>query len=132
MTARAALIQDDEQIDDDFEQHDDCQFDEHDSELEPISETLLIDETEGDEGQFLGVTLRVMSASETPSEDDWLRRSLFRTTCTSGGKACSVIVDGGSVKNFVSQDMVDKLGLRVERLDRPYKIAWVNGVSRCL
>ena len=32
-----------------------------------------------------------------PSKDEsWLRNNIFHTKCTSGGKVCNVIIDGGS------------------------------------
>ena len=37
---------------------------------------------------------------------------------------CSVVIDSGSIENFVSQEMVDKLALRIEQLSSPYKVAW--------
>lgn len=29
-------------------------------------------------------------------KEDWLRRNIFHTTCTIGGKVCKLIIDGGS------------------------------------
>ena len=34
------------------------------------------------------------------------RTSFFKTHCKSGGKVCKVIVDGGSMDNLVTKDMV--------------------------
>ncbi|GFY81054.1 hypothetical protein Acr_01g0008630 [Actinidia rufa] len=49
------------------------------------------------EGQFL-VIHRVMLALKAPSDDRWLRRILFHTTCTVGAKLCSVAwVKGGEI-----------------------------------
>ena len=68
-----------------------------------------------------------MLAPKAPFDGRWLRRSLFRTTCTAGAKLCSVIIDSGSTENFVSQEMVDKLSLGTETLTKPYKVAWFKG-----
>ena len=61
---------------------------------------------------------------EKSTDDSWLRTNIFQTRCTSGGKVCQVIVDGGSCENMVSKEMVDKLNLQCEKLPRPYRIAW--------
>ena len=44
---------------------------------------------------------------EKGNDDSWLRTNKFRTRCTSGGKVCQVIVDGGSCENMVSKEMVE-------------------------
>ena len=70
--------------------------------------------------------------------DSWLRTNIFRTRCTSGGKVCQVIIDGGSCENMVSKEMVDKLNLQCEKHPHPYRIAWfkkgneVTVDKRCL
>ena len=46
---------------------------------------------DGDVDQFLMIH-RVMLAPKASFDDRWLRRSLFRTTCTVGAKLCSVII----------------------------------------
>ena len=43
-----------------------------------------------------------------------------------GGKICSLIIDGGSCANVVSQTMVDKLKLMVTPHPKPYTIQWLN------
>ena len=49
-----------------------------------------------------------------------------------------MVIDSGSTKNFVSQEMVDKLSLETEKLVKPYKVAWfkegveVPKTHRCL
>lgn len=59
-------------------------------------------------------------------EDNWLRRNIFHTKCTSHGKICSVIIDGGSFENVVSAIMVDKLCLKTEKHPNPYKLSWLK------
>lgn len=38
------------------------------------------------------------------------RRNLFQSICKSRGKCCKVIMDGGSIDNSISKEMVRKLG----------------------
>ena len=64
-----------------------------------------------------------MIAPKVSIDDSWLRRSLFHTTCMVGGKLCLVVIDSGSTENFVSNEMVDKLSLKDEKLAKPYRVA---------
>ena len=62
------------------------------------------------------VVRRVLNIS--PAEDDqWLRHNIFHTKCTTKGKVCNLIIDGGSCENVVSATMVEKLGLKT--VDHP-------------
>lgn len=45
----------------------------------------------------------------------WLRYNIFHTRCTSSRKVCNLIIDGGSCKNVVSQEIVEKLNLQREK-----------------
>ena len=75
---------------------------------------------------------------ERNSGDSWLRTNIFRTRCTSGGKVCQVIIDGGSCENMVAREMVEKLNLQCKKYPYPYYIAWfekgneVTVDKRCL
>ena len=40
------------------------------------------------------------------------RKSLFKTMCKEKGKCCKLVIDSGNTDNLVSQEMVDKLGLK--------------------
>ena len=40
------------------------------------------------------------------------RKYLFKTMCKEKGKCCKLVIDSGSTENLVSQEMVDKLGLK--------------------
>ena len=60
------------------------------------------------------------------------RRSLFRTTCKVSGKVCKVIVYSGSIDNFSSKEMVDKLGLQTIPHPYPYRVAWLNKEQNAL
>ncbi|GJU22577.1 reverse transcriptase domain-containing protein [Tanacetum coccineum] len=56
-----------------------------------------------DRGEAL-VIQRVLNVAVSKSVDDnsWLRNKKFRTKCTSKGKICDMIIDGGSCTNVVS------------------------------
>lgn len=54
------------------------------------------------------------------------RKSLFWTMCKSGGKCCKVIIDSGSTKNLVSEEMVVKLELKRLEHPCPYKVSWLQ------
>ena len=52
---------------------------------------------------------RVLLSGETKPRQ---RRSLFHTRCKCEDKFCDVIIDGGSINNLVSEEMVSKLKLK--------------------
>ncbi|GKB74275.1 hypothetical protein Tco_0935687 [Tanacetum coccineum] len=52
--------------------------------------------------------------------------TFFRTNCTSKGKVCTVIVDGGSCDNMVATTMVEKLGLQLHDHPEPYQLTWLK------
>ena len=72
------------------------------------------------------------------SKSDWRRNNIFKTRCSSHGRLCNVIIDGGSCKNLVSKEMVTKLNLEVLPHSKPYRIAGfkkggeVEVVQQCL
>ncbi|GKE07976.1 putative CCCH-type zinc finger family protein, partial [Tanacetum coccineum] len=74
-----------------------------------------------DRGEAL-VIQRVLHVAVSKSVDDnsWLRNNIFRTKCTSKGKICDMIIDGGSCENVVSTYMVEKLGMKTEDHPEPY------------
>jgi len=86
-------------------------FEEEESEVESELE---IEETqdevieEADEGELL-VLRRVLSNEK--GDKDEQRENIFHTRCTTQGKICSLIIDGGSCANVVSLSMIEKLGL---------------------
>jgi hypothetical protein len=41
-------------------------------------------------------------------------------------KVCDVIIDGGSIENFVSRSVISKLGLKAEKHLSPYRIGWIK------
>ncbi|KAJ0627391.1 putative nucleotidyltransferase, Ribonuclease H [Helianthus annuus] len=109
-------------------------YDTEDDEKEGPSETLL-----PDRGEAL-IAQRVLTSAVAKNEDEnaWLRTNIFRTKCTSKGKVCVIIVDGGSCENMVSTVMVEKLGLQKHDHPEPYQLSWlkkgnvVKVTHRCL
>ncbi|WZY72224.1 hypothetical protein YC2023_004464 [Brassica napus] len=67
-------------------------------------------------------TLSLQSKTEEMEQ----RENLFYTRCLVQGKVCSLIVDGGSCVNVASETMVKKLGLRVQKHPKPYRLQWLN------
>ena len=65
---------------------------------------------------------RVLLSGETEPR----QRSLFCTRCKCKDKCCDVIIDGGSTNNLVSEEMVSKLKLKIEKKPQPYQISWVK------
>ena len=80
-----------------------------------------------DQGESL-VTQRVLNVDVVKTGDDssWLQNNIFRTKCTTKGKVCTVIIDGGSCDNMVATSMVEKLGLDVEDHPAPYQLTWLK------
>ncbi|XP_022899409.1 uncharacterized protein LOC111412720 [Olea europaea var. sylvestris] len=74
-----------------------------------------------DHGESL-VVYRSLSAAHV-EDDDWFRNNIFHTKCTSHGKVCDVIVDGGSYENVIATSMVEKLKLKTEDHPQPYKLS---------
>ena len=98
-------------------------------------------EVGGDFEEEEGLTLmmrKTLLAPKFNSEEDWLRTNIFYTTCSIGGRVCSMIIDGGSCENVVSQEVVDKLRLATQDHPHPYKLSWfkkgneVKVTKRCL
>ncbi|GJX21946.1 reverse transcriptase domain-containing protein [Tanacetum coccineum] len=82
-------------------------------EVDPLYDTEDEAETEvvyPDRGELL-VTRRLLNTAVLDQDDDttWLRTNIFHTQCTTKGKVCTVIIDGGSCENMVSTTMVEKL-----------------------
>jgi hypothetical protein len=114
-------------VEEDMEMEDEDDFspetNEHVAEEEEI--------TYADRGEALVVQ---RSLKVTYVEDEWLRNNIFHTRCTSHGKVCNVIIDGGSCENVVATTMVEKLKLKTEDHPEPYKLKGneVKVNKRCL
>ncbi|GJR36690.1 hypothetical protein Tco_1212374, partial [Tanacetum coccineum] len=80
-----------------------------------------------DHGEAL-VIQRVLNVVVSKSVDDnsWLCNNIFRTKCTSKGKVCDMIIDGGSCENVVSTYMVEKLGMKTEDHPELYQLTWLK------
>ncbi|GJV87680.1 reverse transcriptase domain-containing protein [Tanacetum coccineum] len=80
-----------------------------------------------DRGEAL-VIRRTLNITMADTSDDtaWLRNNIFRTKCTSKGKVCTVIIDGGSCENIVSNSMVEKLNLPIQDHPEPYQLTWLK------
>ena len=95
--------------------------------MEDDVEDELVDEgseeewTYADQGESL-VIRRISISKSTYVEEDWLRNNTFHTNCTSSGKVCNVIIDGGNCEKVVSTTMVEKLNLKIEPHSHPYKL----------
>lgn len=55
-------------------------------------------------------------------EDQWLQTNILHTRYTSQGKVYDVIIDGGSCKNVMGENMVDQLKLKTKPYSQPYKL----------
>ena len=65
----------------------------------------------------------IRRALVTEEKEPEQRKNLFRIRCKCEGKCCDIIIDGGSNDNLVSEEMVTKLKLKMERHLHPYQIA---------
>jgi hypothetical protein len=54
------------------------------------------------------------------------RHNLFQTRARVQDKVVKVIIDGGSRHNLASREMVEKLGLKLQRHPHPYHVQWLN------
>ena len=53
-------------------------------------------------------------------------KSLFKKICKEKGKCYKLVIDSGSTENLVSQEMVEKLGLKNIKHPTPYKVSWLQ------
>ncbi|XP_033141152.1 uncharacterized protein LOC117131988 [Brassica rapa] len=76
------------------------------------------------QGRLL-VARRTLSL-QNKTEEQEQRENLFYTRCLVQGKVCSLIIDGGRCVNVASEIMVKKLGLKIQKHPRPYRLQWLN------
>lgn len=69
---------------------------------------------------------RVCLAPMRQDDQPWLRTNIFTSTCTVKGKICRFVIDSGSCRNVISEDAVNKLGLRRSDHPAPYKLVWLK------
>ena len=46
--------------------------------------------------------------------------------CKEKGKCCKLVIDNRSTDNLVSQEMVEKVGLKNIKNLTPYKVSWLQ------
>jgi len=73
---------------------------------------------EADKAEML-VVRRALSGLKTKEEQ---RENIFHSRCTAQGKACSLIIEGGSYANIISLSMVEKLNLHASAHPHSYNI----------
>ncbi|XP_026459609.1 uncharacterized protein LOC113360070 [Papaver somniferum] len=92
----------------------------------------------GDQGDCLMISRPSFLTPKVDTDESWLRKNIFQTTCTIEGKVCRMIIDSGSCENVVSEDAVRKLKLSTEKHPSPYSLHWLSKGSevtiskRCL
>ncbi|KAE8672957.1 putative Quercetin 3-O-methyltransferase 1 [Hibiscus syriacus] len=84
-------------------------------ETEEIGEPVYDDDETDDvlygDGHENLVVRKILLTPKGDSGDDWLRTNIFHTTRTVTDKVCKMIIDSGSCKNVVSEEVVQKLFL---------------------
>ncbi|KAK1652153.1 hypothetical protein QYE76_069958 [Lolium multiflorum] len=74
----------------------------------------------------LNMQLKKVQGDACKTVDKGQRWSLFQTQCIIKGKACKLMIDGGSCTNGISKAMVAALGLSTWRLPEPKRLEWLN------
>ncbi|KAK1678101.1 hypothetical protein QYE76_038949 [Lolium multiflorum] len=74
----------------------------------------------------LNMQLKKVQDDACKTVDKVQRWSLFQTQCIIKGKACKLMIDGGSCTNGISKAMVAALGLSTWRLPEPKHLEWLN------
>ena len=101
---------------------DDVKWDEDGTEPnENVLEDIIEERNKGDNGTLL-MLRQVCLAPMRHDEQPWLRTNIFSSTCTIKGKVCRFVIDSGSCHNVISEDAVNKLGLRRSDHPSPYKL----------
>lgn len=90
----------------------------YDTETEVVEE---IKEVTGDVGQTLVLCWNFLTPPITTTVG--YAKIFSQSTCTIGDKVCHFVIDSGSYKNVVAEDVVKKLGLEPEKHPKPYKLA---------
>jgi hypothetical protein len=89
------------------------------------------DENEGAEEEFItgddyeGPILIVRRVCFTPrkvEDGDEQCHNLFHFKCTIGGKVCHLVINSGSCKNFVAEELVKKLALETKQHPTHYRL----------
>ncbi|CAL1412138.1 unnamed protein product [Linum trigynum] len=59
-------------------------------------------------------------------ETDEQRDHLFHTRCNINGKLASLVIDGGSCANLISEYAIRNLELKTQKHPKPYHLTWLN------
>ncbi|KAM0841708.1 hypothetical protein ACQ4PT_058840 [Festuca glaucescens] len=97
-------------------------------ERKPASDTKGITVTVEEDVPLSGLNMQLKKVQDDACKtvDKVQRWSLFQTQCIIKGKACKLMIDGGSCTNGISKAMVAALGLSTWRLPEPKRIEWLN------
>ena len=74
----------------------------------------------------LNMQLKKVHNEACKTVDKGQRWSLFQTQCIIKGKACKLMIDGGSCTNGISKAIVASLGLSTWRIPESKHIQWLN------
>nr|GEU82635.1 RNA-directed DNA polymerase [Tanacetum cinerariifolium] len=99
----------------------------YDTDVEPEVDKPCDELVYPDRGEAL-VIQRVLNVAISKSiyDNSWLRNNIFRTKCTSKGKICDMIIDGGSCENVVFTYMIEKLGMKKKDHPKSYQLTWLK------
>ena len=64
--------------------------------------------------------------SEEATSHDWQRFNIYKTHVTWQEKFCNLIIEGESIENVVSRELIEKLNLKTEHKEHQYQLAWLN------
>ncbi|XP_048604599.1 uncharacterized protein LOC125582122 [Brassica napus] len=95
------------------------------AQTEDVLDVELEERNEGDRGTLL-MLRRVCLTPMRHDDQPWLHTNIFMSTCTIKGRVCRYVIDYGSCRNVISEDAVNKLGLRRSDHPSPYKLVWLR------
>ena len=93
---------------------------------------LNIDDLDLNDKGMLGIIRPLLTAFNQDvqaNEDCNHRGKVFQTRVNCKKQICSLAIDTGGCINAISEDAVQKLGLKVEPLLNPYCVAWVTNTK---
>ena len=71
--------------------------------------------------------MEVLSKNIFMEEEGIGKVVLFHTRCVVKERSVNLTIDEGSTVNMVSTEVVEKLGLNMAPLERPYTVKWFKG-----
>lgn len=66
---------------------------------------------------------------EEMTGNDWLCNNIFNTQGEYEGRSLNLIIDNESGMNVISQEVVQKLKLPLEKHPQPYRLRWVDDIA---